>query len=339
MIRKGLFLLLAVYLLFAAGWVVRSGFINESAGGRELLHVANDPTRELWRAMNDAFIRHDFERTGERITIRMSHGGSGSQARAVIDGLNADIVSLGLWSDIDAIRKAGLIDADWETKRPNRGLPFISTMVFVVRKGNPKAIRDWPDLLRPEVTIVTPNPKTSGNGKWSVLAMWTALRDRGRSEAEAEADLTQIFRRVPVLDAGARGATLTFTDKNIGDVHLTWENEAFSEVAEAQGQLEIIYPSVSILAEPPIAAVDAHTRRNGTTKVVDEYLKFLYTPPGQAIGVAHGYRPTQIPVPADRFPPIRLIPSSSLGTWDEIQTRFFASGALFDRIQSAGRAK
>ena len=221
-----------------------------------------------------------------------SHGGSGSQARAVADGLDADVVTLGLFPDTDAVRKAGKIDPGWEGRLPNRSLPYTSTIVFVVRRGNPKQVRDWPDLARDGVEVITPNPKTSGNGKWSFLALWGSVTTRGGSEAQAAEFVERVYRRVPVLDAAARGATMTFAQKKLGDVHLTWENEAVLEVEEARGALEIVYPPVSVLAEPPVAVVDAVVRRKGTTAVATAYLQYLYTEEAQEVIARHHYRPT-----------------------------------------------
>lgn len=330
------------YLAFAAWWVGVAGIIHDTHG-TELLNVACDPTRELWRDLNGAFTeRYELEK-GFRPSIRQSHGGSGSQARAVIDGLDADVITLALWTDTDAVRKAGLIADGWEDRLPNRSLPYVSTIVFVVRKGNPKGIRDWPDLLRDDVSAVTPNPKTSGNGKWSFLAIWGAIMTRGGTEEDAARAVERVYRRVPVLDAAARGATMTFAQKNIGDVHLTWENEAHLEVQEAGGNLEIVYPPVSVLAEPPVALVDRVVDRKGTRALAEDYLKFLYTEPAQEIIARHYYRPTTAAVKArtaDRFPAIHLFPVTAVGpNWDAINKRFFAEGGVFDRIYAAGRAK
>jgi sulfate/thiosulfate-binding protein len=334
--------LTVVYLVLATGWVVSSGVVRDG-GEVELLNVACDPTRELWRGVNERFVEHYRKETGQTVSVRQSHGGSGSQARAVIDGNDADVVTLALWTDTDQIRKAGLIDDGWETRFPNRSLPFTSTIVFVVRRGNPKGVRDWPDLLRDEVKIITPNPKTSGNGKWSFLAMWGAVTTRGGTEAEAEAYVTRAYdkKKVPVLDTAARGATMTFAQKKIGDVHLTWENEARLEVAEAKGELEIVYPPVSVLAEPHVALVDRVVARKKTRAVAEAYLKFLYTDAAQEVIVAHDHRPTNEAIlrrHADRFPALTLFPARALGpSWDEIHFRFFAEGGVFDRIYSAGR--
>lgn len=332
----------ALYLLFAAGWVISAGVVRDNRQV-ELLNVACDPTRELWRDLNARFVEHYQAKEGTKVTIRQSHGGSASQARAVIDGLDADVVTLALWTDTDAIRKARRMDDGWENRFPNRSLPYVSTIVFVVRKGNPKGIRDWPDLARDGVSVVTPNPKTSGNGKWSFLAIWGAVVTRAGSDAEATRLVTDVYRRVPVLDASARAATLTFAQKKIGDVHLTWENEAHLEVQESNGELEIVYPPVSVLAEPHIAVVDAVVRRKGTEAVAEAYLKFLYTEEAQQVIADHFYRPTNEAVrrrTADRFPPLTLFSARDLGSsWDDMNNRFFAAGGVFDKIYASGRTK
>ena len=337
MLRKVLIVGLVVYLLGAFVWVVASGL----ARNEQLLNVACDPTRELWRDINIEFAKSYEQEHGVKVGIRQSHGGSGSQARAVIDGLPGDVVTLALWTDTDAVRKAGLIEPGWEEKLPNRSLPYISTIVFVVRKGNPKNLHDWPDLGRADVSVITPNPKTSGNGKWSFLAMWGAITTRGGSEAEALEYVTQVYRRVPVLDAAARGATMTFAQKKMGDVHLTWENEAQLEVQEAGGELEIVYPKVSVLAEPHVAIVDKVVDRKGTRATAEAYMKFLYTEQAQEIIAHHYYRPTNPAVKArtaDRFPAIELFPATKVGrTWDLIQKRFFAENGVFDQIYATGQ--
>lgn len=331
-----------VYVVAAAAWVVSAGF-----GRNQLLNVACDPTRELWHDLNAAFAAHYERETGTALHVRTSHGGSGSQARAVIDGLPADVATLALWTDTDAIRKHGRIDpgptGNWEDRLPNRSLPFVSTIVFVVRKGNPKGVRDWPDLARPDVAVVTPNPKTSGNGKWSFLALWGSVVWAGGTDDQARAFVTDVYRRVPVLDAAARGATMTFAQKAIGDVHLTWENEAHLEVAEAGGNLEIVYPPRSVLAEPHVALIDANVDRKGTRAQAEAYLRFLYTPEAQEIIAKHHHRPTDPAVFArhkDRFPELDLRRATTLvpsGTWDEVQKRFFAEGGVFDQLYGAGR--
>jgi len=302
----------------------------------ELLNVSYDPTRELWRELNEAFRKQYEAKTGQKLVLRQSHGGSASQARAVIDGLEADVVTLALWSDVDAIRSAGWIRNGWEERLPNHSVPYHSTIVFVVRKGNPKGIRDWPDLIRSGVQVVTPNPKTSGNGRLSFLAAWGAVVLRGGSEQDAQSYVAQLYQNVPVLDTGARGSTVTFVQRKIGDVHLTWENEAHLEVAEASGTVEIVYPPISVLAEPPVAWVDRVVERKGTRAVAEAYLQFLFTEPGQEIIAKHFYRPVHEAVLhryGDRFPALRLFRVQEIApNWVALQEKFFAEGALFDRI-------
>jgi sulfate transport system substrate-binding protein len=326
-----------------AAFVLLSGFIWVIGGGAasrdhslELLNVSYDPTRELWRDLNGRFIPLYERETGTRLTIKQSHGGSGAQARAVIDGLDADVVTLALWSDIDAIRKKGLIEAGWEKRLPHRSLPYFSTIVFVVRKGNPKGIHDWPDLVRPGIAIVTPNPKTSGNGKLSFLAAWGAVLEQGRSEVDALEYVTKLYRQTPVLDSGARGSTVTFAQKKIGDVHLTWENEAHLEVQESGGELELVYPHTSIRAEPHVAIVDANVRRKGTKAAAEAYLRFLYSDEAQEVIAGHSYRPIQPAIlekHAGTLRGIHLFPITLLArNWDDAQQRFFADGGVFDSI-------
>src|SRR5438128_10749343 len=257
----------------------------------ELLNVSYDPTRELWRDVNAAFVPKYEKETGTTLAIKQSHGGSGTQARAVIDGLEADVVILAMWPDTNAIAKAGLLPADWTTKLPNNSLPYTSTIVLVVRKGNPKGIKDWPDIVKPGIEIVTPNPKTSGNGKTSGLAAWGSVTQRGGSEDEALEFVKKLYAQVPVLDLGARGSTTTFVQKKIGDVHLAWENEAYLEVKEAGGEIEMVVPPISILAEPRVAWVDANVKRKGTEAAAKAYLEFLYTDEGQTIIAKNYYRP------------------------------------------------
>lgn len=327
--------------LLASLSVLATGCGKGDSHGAELLNVSYDPTRELWRDLNDAFVPRYEADTGVRLGIKQSHGGSGTQARAVIDGLEADVVTLALWSDTDAIRKKGLIADRWDERLPHCSLPYFSTIVFVVRKGNPKGIKDWPDLAKPSVQVITPNPKTSGNGKLSFLAAWGSVVRRGGSEDEAREYVTQLYRQVPVLDSGARGATTTFAQKEIGDVHLTWENEARLEVEESQGALEVVYPPVSIRAEPHVALVDANVDRRGTRAAAEAYLKFLYTPEAQEIIARHHYRPTHAEVArrhAADFPPIELYEITALARgWDVAADRFFAQGGVFDRIYEKGK--
>jgi len=329
----------AVFVLVnLLAWI---GLACETASDREgvvLLNVSYDPTRELWRSLNDAFKKQHEAQTGKRLALRQSHGGSGAQARAVIDGLPADVVTLALWSDTDAIRNAGLIQSGWEDRLPNRSLPYYSTIVFVVRRGNPKSIRDWPDLIREGIQIVTPNPKTSGNGKLSFLAAWGAIRSRGGSEADAEAFVSRLYRQVPVLDTGARGATTTFAQNGIGDVQLTWENEAHLEVRESAGKLEIVYPPLSIRAEPFVAVVDSVVDRKGVRTIADEYLRFLYTEPAQEIIARNHHRPINEAVAArysETLKPVQLFSIATIAKdWNDAQRRFFADGGVFDRVLS-----
>jgi sulfate transport system substrate-binding protein len=331
-------LLPALVVLGILGWlvyvVIAGGVVTQN--DLELLNVSYDPTRELWRDLNARFVEHYEQDTGIRLAIRQSHGGSSSQARAVLDGLEADVVSLALWEDTDALRRKGLIDPGWEGRFPHRSLPYFSTIVFVVRRGNPHGIHDWPDLLKPGVRVITPNPKTSGNGKLSFLAAWGAALSRGGSEGEARDFVTQVYRRVPVLDTGARGSTVTFAQRKIGEVHLTWENEGHLEVLAAKGELELVYPPVSLKAEPHVAVVDANARRRGTARAAEAYLKFLYTDEGQEIIARHFYRPINPEVlrrHADTFRDLTLFPVTRVARdWEDAQRRFFAEGAAFDQI-------
>src|SRR2546427_4059982 len=281
----------------------------------ELLNVSYDPTRELWRDINAAFIPKYQKETGTTLEIKQSHGGSGTQARAVVDGLEADVVTLALWPDTDAVRKAGQIAEGWEKRLPNNSLPYTSTIVFVVRKGNPKGIKDWPDIVKSGIEIVTPNPKTSGNGKLSFLAAWGSVTQRGGSEADALEFVKKLYAQTPVLDLGARGSTTTFVQKKIGDVHLTWENEAHLEVEEAGGAVEIVYPPISVLAEPPVAIVDANVKRKGTGAAAKAYLDFLYTAEGQDIIAKHYFRPIDEKVfaaHAASFPDVKRFPVTAI---------------------------
>lgn len=318
-----------------------SGCGSQPTDGSELLNVSYDPTRELWRDLNAKFIPEYEQQSGQRVAIQQSHASSGSQARAVIDGLEADVVTLALWSDTDALRKNGLIKDGWQERLPEHSLAYYSTIVFVVRKGNPKGIKDWPDLVKPGVEVVTPNPKTSGNGRLSFLAAWGAVRTRGGSDDEARAFVTQLYQHTPVLDNGARGSTTTFAQKKIGDVHLTWENEAHLEIAETPGELEIIYPPVSIRAEPFVAVVDANVDRKGTRAVAEAYLQFLYTEPAQHILAKHHYRPINEAVRKQHtaeLPELTLFPITAIAkSWDDAQQKFFAGGAIFDSIYKPSR--
>ncbi|MBI2827029.1 MAG: sulfate ABC transporter substrate-binding protein [Planctomycetia bacterium] len=322
--------------LVGAGWVAtRSGAAGDPSAV-ELLNVSYDPTRELWQEVNARFAEAYSADHGVRVAIRQSHGGSSSQARSVIDGLPADVVTLALPSDTDAIRKAGLIDEGWEEQFPHGSLPYFSTIVFVVRKGNPKGVKDWTDLVQGDIAVITPSAKTSGNGKLSFLAAWGSVVLRGGSTEDAEKFVKELYRRVPVLDSGARGATTTFAQKGIGDVHLTWENEAQLEVRESKGELELVYPPISIRAEPKVAVVNANLKRRGTQDVAKAYLSFVYTAEIQEIVARHFYRPIDAEVlarHADTFPAIELFGIERVAaSWDDANRRFFSSDGVFDRI-------
>jgi sulfate transport system substrate-binding protein len=313
-------------------WIGLAVDAAQDRGALLLLNVSYDPTRELWRELNDAFKPAYEAETGQRVALRQSHGGSSAQARAVIDGLGADVVTLALWSDTDAIRRAGLIAPDWEKRLPNNSLPYYSTIVFVVRRGNPKSIHDWPDLVGEGVRVITPHPKLSGNGKLAFLAAWGSVIHRGGSPAEAEAFVKQLYRQVPVLDRGARGATTTFAQNGIGDVHLTWENEAYLEVRESGGELEIVYPPASIRAESFVAVVDVVVDRKGTRAAAEAYLRFLYTNQAQEIIARNHLRPA-IAAGAGDLPPLKLFPVTTVARdWADAERRFFADGGVFDRI-------
>jgi len=346
MLRSILLILTAAYLLGAGIWLLASGVVCEPSG-TEMLNVACDPTRELWKDINPRFCDDYEKQTGKRVTIQQSHGGSGSQARQVMDGLEADVVTLALWSDTDAVRKKELMDDGWESRFPNRSLPYTSTIVFVVRKGNPKAIHQWADLVKCGVgaaQIIVPSPKTSGNGKWAFLAAWGSILKQGGTVADAEEFVTQLFQRTPGLEPAARSATEKFARKGQGDVHLTWENEAYLEVLESNGELEIVYPAESVQAEPHVAVVDAVARKKGTTEVAKAYLDYLYTEEAQEVIAKHYYRPTNMAVQArtaDRFPKIDLFSVTPLidKSWDAIEKRFFVKDGVFDRIYAAGAAK
>ena len=307
----------------------------------ELLNVSYDPTRELYAAVNQAFAAHWKQATGQTVGIRQSHGGSGSQARAVIDGLPADVVTLALAYDIDALHKnARLIPANWQSRLPHNSAPYTSTMVFLVRKGNPKRIRDWSDLTRPGIAVITPNPKTSGAARWNYLAAWGyALRANSRNENKAREFMTRLFDNVPVLDSGARGATTTFIERGIGDVLINWENEAHLALKGRHArQFEIVVPSVSILAEPPVTVVDRTTARKKTRAVADAYLEFLYTPQAQELVARHYYRPSDPRVAAryaKQFPRVEMFRISDFGGWQAAHRKHFADGGLFDQIYQA----
>jgi sulfate/thiosulfate-binding protein len=313
-----------------------------AAAGAErvtILNVSYDPTRELYAEINPGFAAQWKEQNGQEVVIDQSHGGSGKQARSVIDGVEADVVTLALAYDIDSIaERAKLLPADWQSRLPNNSTPYFSTIVFLVRKGNPKQIRDWGDLVKPGVGVITPNPKTSGGARWNYLAAWGyALRQPGGDAGTAEDFVKRLFRNVPVLDTGARGSTTTFVQRGIGDVFLSWENEAFLVLKEfGADRFEIVVPSVSIKADPPVALVDRNAKRRGTTAVANAYLAYLYSEPAQRIIAKHAYRPTLPAVAkahAGSFPAIDLFTIDAVfGGWQKAQKEHFADGGVFDRI-------
>ena len=306
-------------------------------GAVQLLNVSYDPTRELYADINTAFAKHWKAKGGQDITVQQSHGGSGKQARSVVDGLPADVVTLALAYDVDAIANAGLIPKNWQTRLPNNSSPYTSTIVFLVRKGNPKKIKDWDDLVKPGVAVITPNPKTSGGARWNYLAAWGfAQRKYGNDPAKTQDFVKRLFKNVPILDTGARGATVTFVERGIGDVLLAWENEALLAVREmGKGQFQIIAPSVSILAEPPVTVVDKVANKKKTAAIAKAYLEFLYTPEGQEIAAKHYYRP-RLPAVAQKyaqqFPKVQLFTIQEFGGWTKAQQTHFADGGLFDKI-------
>jgi sulfate/thiosulfate transport system substrate-binding protein len=309
-----------------------------------LLNVSYDPTRELYQEYNQAFARNWLAKTGEKAVIKQSHGGSGKQGRAVIDGLDADVVTLALASDINAIAEhAKLLPKDWQARLPNNSTPYTSTIVFLVRKGNPKGIKDWDDLVKPGVAVITPNPKTSGGAQWNYLAAWEFAKRKFGSEAKAKEFVTALYRNVPVLDSGARGSTTTFVERAVGDVLLAWENEAFLSLKEfGPDKFEIVAPSVSILAEPPVAVIDRNVDKKGTRKVAEAYLRYLYSDEGQEIAARNFYRPTDPKVAAkyaNKFPKLTLVTiDGAFGGWPNATRTHFADGGTFDQIYlSAGK--
>ena len=309
-----------------------------------LLNVSYDPTRELYEDFNKQFASYWKGKSGQEVTIRQSHGGSGKQARSVIDGLEADVVTLALAYDIDQIaEKGGSLPANWQTRLPDNSSPYTSTIVLLVRKGNPKGIRDWGDLAKPGVSVITPNPKTSGGARWNYLAAWAwALRQPGGSEAKAKDFVSKLYKNVPVLDAGARGSTTTFVERGIGDVLIAWENEALLAIEElGRGKFEVVAPSLSILAEPPVAVVDKVAGKHGTKDVARAYLEYLYTETGQEIAARHFYRPRLASVAAKHareFPKLSLVTVDEVfGGWKKAHAAHFADNALFDQIYQPGR--
>jgi len=309
-----------------------------------LLNVSYDPTRELYKDFNAAFAADWKKQTGETVTINQSHGGSGKQSRGVIDGLEADVVTLALAYDIDALNQhGGLVPADWQKRLPDNSAPYTSTIVFLVRKGNPKAIKDWDDLVKPGTAVITPNPKTSGGARWNYLAAWGYAAKKYGGDAAAKDFVSKLFKNVPVLDSGARGATTTFVERGQGDVLLAWENEALLALGEGGGkdQFEIVLPSVSILAEPPVSVVDKVVDKRGTRKVAEAYLRYLYSPQGQEIAAKDGYRPRDQAVAAkyaSKFPKLPLFTvDDTFGGWQKAQTTHFADGGTFDQIYVPGK--
>lgn len=313
------------------------------AADANLLNVSYDPTRELYQDFNKAFAAHWKTTAGSNLNVRQSHGGSGKQARSVIDGLQGDVVTLALAYDIDEIASRGLIAKDWQKRLPHNSSPYTSTIVFLVRKGNPKGIKDWSDLAKPGVAVITPNPKTSGGARWNYLAAWGyALKQPGGNDASAKDFVTKVFRNVPVLDSGARGSTTTFVERGIGDVLITWENEALLAIKElGPDKFEIVVPPLSILAEPPVAVVDKNVDKRGTRKLAEAYLQYLYTDQGQEIAAQNYYRPVSEKVAkkyANQFPKLKLFTiDEAFGGWSKAQKTHFSDGGLFDQIYQPGK--
>ena len=324
-----------------ASALVITGVAGPVAAAQTLLNVSYDPTRELYTEFNAAFNKHWQAQGNEAVTIQQSHGGSGKQARAVIDGLRADVVTLALAGDIDELYKLGkLIPENWQERLPDASTPYTSTIVFLVRKGNPKGLKDWDDLVKPGVEVITPNPKTSGGARWNFLAAWAYAQQKYGSEAEAKAFTEKLYKNVPVLDTGARGSTITFVNNGIGDVLLAWENEAFLALKEEGGEnFEIVAPSLSILAEPPVSVVDQNVDKKGTRKVAEAYLNYLYSEEGQRIAAKHFYRPRNQAVAAEfakQFPQIKLVTiDADFDGWKTAQPKFFNDGGVFDQIYQA----
>ncbi|WP_199027557.1 sulfate ABC transporter substrate-binding protein [Ralstonia sp. ASV6] len=325
-----------------AAAIVAGGTVGAHAA-TTLLNVSYDPTRELYKEINTEFAKKWKAETGEDITLRASHGGSGKQARSVIDGLEADVVTLALGYDIDAIAERGLTAKDWQKRLPNNASPYTSTIVFLVRKGNPKGIKDWNDLVKPGIAVITPNPKTSGGARWNYLAAWAyALKQPGGSDGAARDFVQKLYKNVPVLDSGARGATTTFTERGIGDVLIAWEDEALlASRVEGKDKFDVVVPSISILAEPPVAVVDKVADKKGTRKAAEAYLKFLYTPQGQEIGAKNFYRPTDPAVAKkheSEFPKVKLVTiDDTFGGWQKAQKTHFADGGQFDQLYQPGK--
>ncbi|GGA31257.1 sulfate ABC transporter substrate-binding protein [Paenibacillus physcomitrellae] len=322
-----------------------SGGARSGSGSKkiELLNVSYDPTRELYESYNKAFAAYWKEKTGQEVTIKQSHGGSGKQSRSVIDGLDADVVTLALGYDIDAIQEAGLINEGWQSKYEHNSAPYTSTIVLLVRKGNPKGIKDWDDLIKDGVEVITPNPQTSGGARWNYLAAWEyAIHHNNGDEEQTKEFMKKLFANVPVLDTGARGATTTFVERGIGDVLIAWENEAMLSMKElGQDKFDIVYPSESILAEPPVAVVDDNVDKRGTREAAEAYLQYLYSEEGQTIAAENYYRPTLESVKEkykDKFKDIKLYTiDEEFGGWAKAQKEHFSDGGIFDQIYTPGR--
>lgn len=317
--------------------IILSGALLGGAYAREFLNVSYDPTREFYTEYNEAFGRHWKEKTGETIRFNQSHGGSGRQARAVIDGLEADVVTLALAADVDAIAKAGLLPEDWQSRLPKNSAPYQSTLAFLVRKGNPKGIKDWDDLVRPGIQVITPNPKTSGVARWNFLAAWGWALDKfGGDEAKVKDYMTRLFRNVPVLDTGARGASTTFQERKIGDVLINWENELLLALKNHPEEYEIVVPSKSILTEPTVAVVEKNTDRKGATELARAYLEYLYSDEGQTLAAKHFFRPSNPEILAkykDQYPELELFTIDEVfGGWAPATAKFFADGGVFDQL-------
>ena len=319
--------------------------ISLGAAAKDFLNVSYDPTRELYEDVNKNFSKYWESRTGQKINFKQSHGGSGKQARSVIDGLDADVVTLALAADIDVIaEKAKLLPADWQKKLPHNSTPYTSTIVFLVRKGNPKGIKDWGDLVKPGVGIITPNPKTSGGARWNYLAAWAwAKHQAGGNDAKAQEFVRKIYKNTKVLDSGARGSTTTFAERGIGDVLLAWENEAHLAIREQPGKFEIVTPTLSILAEPPVAIVEKNAEKKGNLYLAKGYLNFLYSPRGQQIAAQNFYRPRDAKTLAQYgkiFKPLKLVTiDQEFGGWNKVQKTHFENGGIFDQIVKANSAK
>ena len=323
--------------LVATALVAVSGLATAQTAPVTLLNVSYDPTRELYSEFNAAFAKHWKAQTGQDVTIKQSHGGSGKQARSVIDGIDADVVTLALAGDIDALYKnGGLIPQDWQKRLPHNSSPYTSTIVLVVRQGNPKGIKDWDDLVKPGISVITPNPKTSGGARWNYLAAWEFAKRKYGGEAKAKEFVKKLYENVPVLDTGARGSSVTFAQRNQGDVFISWENEAHLLEKEFGSKVDIVYPSISILAEPPVTVIDKNVERKGTRKVAEAYLNYLYTDEGQDIAGKNFYRPISAKAQAKyvkQLPKLNLFTlESAFGSWDKVGKEHFADGAQFDQI-------